>query len=997
MGRTGINWGVEFPRFAVDLTGDGKADVIGFGTDGVWVSLANGQGGFSTPVFVPNDSSGQGQFGYGQEWRTEKHVRTLANLVPPISRIIARESTGETAVPARIEPVNRIGVTSPFLRPAVPDIVGFGDAGVWTAISNRDGSFQTAKFVIADFGYNQGWRIDVHERVLADLNGDGKADFVGFGNDGVWTALGNGDGTFAAARLVLANFGASQGWQTSLHPRFAVDLTGDSHADIIGFGNDGVWTALGNGDGTVAAAKFVIADFGYNQGWRTDVHERVLADLNGDRKADFVGFGNDGVWTALGNGDGTFAPARMVLAGFNATQGWKTSLHPRFAVDLTGNGHADIIGFGDDGVWTALGNGDGTFAAAKYVLADFGVHQGWTVDNHPRFLVDTTGDGRPDIVGFGDAGVWVAKNNGDGTFGEATFVLNDFGHQSGQTAIKHIFVLMMENRSFDHLLGFDPVSGTDTQTGQPTSAAVLAGNESNSDGDLPEPRPSYTVDQSAGDTTVGLHDVLHQFTDVTVQLTGTEYHNLNGGPYPTVNNTGFVTDYAAFSDKTNPGEPMRCFAPKYVPVLHQLASEFVLCDNWHASMAGPTEPNRMFAHAATSGVWDDSPSAFQQLKDETVDSLGIGFSSGTIYDNMRAGNVPFRIYSGDGVPNVVLLKGIGLSDIDLFEDFESDVMDPAYDAAYTFIEPYYGTIDQYLASLKGTFSTAERLALDALMALLREAGLLAPAGPINSQHPPASLYDGETLIKQVYEIIRKSPHWNDSMLILAWDEHGGFYDHVLPPRAAPTGSTGQAHGFVFDQYGPRVPAVVISPLCPKNMIEHRRLEHAALPATVEQMFGLSPMTVRDSSIVGVQNLATLATPRQDTPVTLIDDSQRLRAPEPDPGDNTTPPAIDPSLPLSSINDPWLNSTIFIVAKIHMQSVPAAEAAQIQTRVEGLQTVGDFVQYLNDAIPVVRKQQVVERQLRVARRAAGTQPAPPVAAAPVAAPTTPVAAPTPPAS
>src|SRR5271154_2035498 len=84
MGRTGINWGVEFPRFAVDLTGDGKADVIGFGTDGVWVSLANGQGGFSTPAFVPNDSSGQGQFGYGQEWRTEKHVRTLGELADPL-------------------------------------------------------------------------------------------------------------------------------------------------------------------------------------------------------------------------------------------------------------------------------------------------------------------------------------------------------------------------------------------------------------------------------------------------------------------------------------------------------------------------------------------------------------------------------------------------------------------------------------------------------------------------------------------------------------------------------------------------------------------------------------------------------------------------------------------------------------------------------------------------------------------------------------------------
>ena len=73
---------------------------------------------------------------------------------------------------------------------------------------------------------------------------------------------------------------------------------------------------------------------------------------------------------------------------------------------LTGDGGADIVGFGDTGVWTALSNGDGTFAAPRVVLADFGAEAGgWQVDKHPRFLADITGDGRADIVGFGDAGV----------------------------------------------------------------------------------------------------------------------------------------------------------------------------------------------------------------------------------------------------------------------------------------------------------------------------------------------------------------------------------------------------------------------------------------------------------------------------------------------------------------------------------------------------------------------------------------------------------------
>lgn len=244
---------------------------------------------------------------------------------------------------------------------------------------------------------------------------------------------------------------------------------------------------------------------------------------------------------------------------------------------------------------------------------------------------------------------------------------------------------------------------------------------------------------------------------------------------------------------------------------------------------------------------------------------------------------------------------------------------------------------------------------------------MAAPQPINSQHPPASVFDGESLIKKVYEIIRSSPHWNDSMLILVWDEHGGFYDHVRPPRAAPTGSKGQKHGFLFDQYGPRVPAVVISPLCPQGMIEHRRLEHSAIPATLEQMFGQQPMTVRDSSIVGVQNLATLQTPRQNTPLTLTPDSQRSRAPLPGVGSNEVPATIDPSTPLDSINDPWLISTIFIVAKGHMEAAATPEeSTNIKNQVQGLKTIGDLMRYLNEAIPAVKKMQVEARGLSVAQ-------------------------------
>jgi len=225
------------------------------------------------------------------------------------------------------------------------------------------------KLVVANFGYNQGWRVNKHERFTADVNGDGKQDIVAFGDDGVWLALANGGGGFDTPKLVIPNFGVKQGWDPAKHVRIMADINGDGKADIVAFGDAGVWTALSTGTG-FAAPAFVLANLGYNQSWRVDKHVRLLADVNGDRKLDIVAFGDDGVWLALANGTGGFSPATFVIQNFGVNQGWDPAKHVRTVADINGDGRADIVAFGDDGVWTALSAGS-NFAAPSFVLADF--------------------------------------------------------------------------------------------------------------------------------------------------------------------------------------------------------------------------------------------------------------------------------------------------------------------------------------------------------------------------------------------------------------------------------------------------------------------------------------------------------------------------------------------------------------------------------------------------------------------------------------------------
>jgi len=181
-----------------------------------------------------------------------------------------------------------------------------------------------------------------------------------------------------------------------------------------------------------------------------------------------------------------------------------------------------------------------------------------------------------------------------------------------------------------------------------------------------------------------------------------------------------------------------------------------------------------------------------------------------------------------------------------FEDFSPHVSDPGYATSYTFIEPDYHIMSDFVGG--------------------------------NSQHPKDDVTRGEALLKQVYEAIRNSPHWENSVLIVTYDEHGGFYDHVPPPRTVAPGDEitdpeNNLHNFDFTQLGVRVPAIVISPLIPRNIIDHTVYDHTSALATIEHIFGLLPLTNRDRQANALNHLFSLDTPRTDAPTKLPDPMQ----------------------------------------------------------------------------------------------------------------------------
>jgi phospholipase C len=411
--------------------------------------------------------------------------------------------------------------------------------------------------------------------------------------------------------------------------------------------------------------------------------------------------------------------------------------------------------------------------------------------------------------------------------------------------IQRFVVLMLENRSFDHLFGY-----------LKTIDSKVFGITGSEYGNYPNPLtpqpPLVTVTPTAANTMP--FDPPHEFCDVQKQLYGpdpTETLCSNSRVSPALMN-GFL--YCGIQAATAKGIPtqgyrvMECFSPKQVPFITTLAQEFALFNFWYSPLPGPTWPNRFFVHAATSGGLSDSPSTAAIID-------GYSFKNGTIYHALADAGKDWRIYH-DGLPQTAGIDSLRMAYIDPFTKHFRQMKHFADDVKagilpeYTFIEPRYGGF------LDTDFVKG------------------------NSMHPQDDISFGDELVREIYEIIRGSNYWQDTMLIITFDEHGGFYDHVPPPSATPTGDdtayANPTNNFNFDLYGVRVPAVVISAFTQRGTVIGTNpddpktiFDHASILATVEARFSLPAMTGRDKNANILDIALNLASPRTDAPMKLL--------------------------------------------------------------------------------------------------------------------------------
>lgn len=401
---------------------------------------------------------------------------------------------------------------------------------------------------------------------------------------------------------------------------------------------------------------------------------------------------------------------------------------------------------------------------------------------------------------------------------------------------------MLENRSFDHLVGFLKTSNA--------AVAGIVGTESNySDPNNPAAAPAVAVSRASAFSMP--FDPNHEFCDVQKQLFGPDPTGLlcsNPPTDPAAMNGFLYSGNAAAKAAGVPAQGsmvMECFQPDQLPVITALTQQFALFNFWYSSLPGPTWPNRFFVHAATSGGLTDSPDTDQIL-------AGFSFDNGTIYAAIADAGRDWRIYH-DGLPQSAGIDSLRLAYVDPFtrhfremQYFAQDVQDGIL-PDYTFIEPNYDTGENY------------------------ENG--------NSMHPLNDVRKGEALVKSVYEALRNSDYWQDTMLIVTFDEHGGFYDHVSPPAAVPTGDdtrySNPQHLFAFNRLGVRVPTIVISAYTPKGIVigdsatdPAAVFDHSSIAATVVKQFSLNHLTERDRAANTLEPAVSLDNPRTDAPLTL---------------------------------------------------------------------------------------------------------------------------------
>jgi phospholipase C len=415
--------------------------------------------------------------------------------------------------------------------------------------------------------------------------------------------------------------------------------------------------------------------------------------------------------------------------------------------------------------------------------------------------------------------------------------------------IKHIVTVMMENRSFDNVLGYLYPKDTPNFEGveKTTLPNLWDGNEywPQHGTDMIQPNP----------------DPNEEYEYIYRQL----YNDFSSpSPIPSPpsyppNMQGFVTDYSKAKHVPPDHAPviMDCFAPEDVPVISTLAKAYAVCDHWFAPAPTQTFANRSFVHAGTSSGYVNN----LWFVDDVIPELLINKSE-TIYNVLEQHGIDFRIYYGSPVkylcnayiaqeanrpygdegPNRRILP---------LANFFADLKDASKPLPpYVFLEPNF---------INNPWT-----------------------GPENDEHPhaaalavgaPSNVLYGELLLFNIFEALTKRPEWESTLLVITFDEHGGTFDHYPPavPAPSPDGIVIQPNqpggfGFTFERYGVRVPAVLVSPLIAEGTILNEVFDHTSIIKTVFEAFSVdATLLEREAAANDLSSAITLDTPRSSIP------------------------------------------------------------------------------------------------------------------------------------
>jgi phospholipase C len=345
-----------------------------------------------------------------------------------------------------------------------------------------------------------------------------------------------------------------------------------------------------------------------------------------------------------------------------------------------------------------------------------------------------------------------------------------------RSGIEHVVVVTMENRSFDHILGW--LAGANGQQ------AGLTYNETSG-----TPHSTYHLTDYQG---CAFLDPGHTYSDGRVQFNGGAANGwlLNGS-----------NSLSGTANQANDLFAIGYYTQSDVSFLGNAAPAWTVCDNYFAAMMAETRPNRIYMHAAQTDRLDNS-------------SVLSGLP--TIWDRLAEHGQTGRYYYSD------------VSFLDLWGTKYAGI-----------VHPFARFQDDCSA---GTLPN---------VAFVDPKFLGEGSGTSQDDHPHADIRNGEVFLGQIYQAVTTSPNWKHTVLIITFDEWGGFFDHVAPPLAPIPAATAAA-GDTDGRLGFRVPCIVISPMARRAFISHEQFDHTSILRMIEWRWSLPALSSRD---VGANNLA----------------------------------------------------------------------------------------------------------------------------------------------